>query len=65
MDIVLSERELQVIRYIASGKDTQEIADLLYIGVGRVKNIVTGILKKLQVKDRAQLVVYAIKKNLI
>ncbi|HEX3046256.1 MAG TPA: response regulator transcription factor [Bacillota bacterium] len=65
MDAVLSERELQVIRYIASGKDSQEIAELLYIGVGRVKNIVTGILKKLQVKDRAQLVIYAIKKNLI
>jgi DNA-binding NarL/FixJ family response regulator len=65
IEVALTERELQVIRYIANGKDNQEIAQLLYIGVGRVKNIVTGILKKLQIKDRAQLVVFAIKNNLI
>ncbi|HEX3045355.1 MAG TPA: response regulator transcription factor [Bacillota bacterium] len=61
----LSERELQIIRWIVEGKSSREIADILYLGEGRVKNIITELLKKLNVKDRVQLVVYAIKNNLI
>jgi DNA-binding NarL/FixJ family response regulator len=64
-EVVLSEREIEIIRYIAYGKNNQEIGQLLYLGAGRIKNIVTGIQKKLNVKDRAQLVMYAIKNNLI
>jgi DNA-binding NarL/FixJ family response regulator len=63
--IALSKRELQIIRLVTEGKENREIAKSLYLGEGRIKNIITGILKKLQVKDRTQLAVYAVKNNLV
>lgn len=64
-EVTLSNREIQIIRLVTEGKENREIAKSLYLGEGRVKNILTGILKKLQVKDRTQLAVYAIKNNLV
>jgi DNA-binding NarL/FixJ family response regulator len=50
----LSDRELDVLRLIASGKTNREIAAVLYIAEGTVKNHVTNILGKLGVRDRTQ-----------
>ncbi|MDF2613694.1 MAG: response regulator containing a CheY-like receiver domain and an DNA-binding domain [Clostridia bacterium] len=62
--VKLSERELKIIKMIAEGKTTSEIAHSLYVAEGRLRNIITEILSKLMLKDRAQIVVFAIKNNL-
>lgn len=61
----LADREREIIRYIVEGKNNREISRILYLSEGRVKNLITGILKKLGVKGRVQLVVYAVKQKLV
>jgi non-specific serine/threonine protein kinase len=55
----LTQRELEVLRMMASGRSNQEIADTLFLSVGTVKVHVTRILAKLGVKSRAAATDYA------
>ncbi len=64
-DVDLTEKELEIIKLIADGKNNKEIAADLFLAPGRVKNIITGILQKLQLKDRTQIAVFAVKKGLV
>ncbi|MBB5857724.1 response regulator [Amycolatopsis umgeniensis] len=50
----LSERELEVVRLLADGRSNREIAKTLFLAEGTVKNLVTSVLTKLQVRDRTQ-----------
>ncbi len=50
----LSERELEILSLVASGASNKEIASSLFIAEGTVKNHVTNILGKLDVRDRTQ-----------
>jgi DNA-binding NarL/FixJ family response regulator len=50
----LSERELEILAWIARGSSNKEIAGQLFIAEGTVKNHVTHILGKLGVRDRTQ-----------
>jgi DNA-binding NarL/FixJ family response regulator len=50
----LSDREREILQLIASGLSNREIADKLFITEGTVKNHVTNILGKLDVRDRTQ-----------
>jgi DNA-binding NarL/FixJ family response regulator len=65
VQVDLTEREKDIIRLIVDGKDNKEIASTLFIAEGSVKNVITGILSKLKLKDRTQLAVFAIKNNLV
>lgn len=58
---LLSEREIEILKLIVSGKTNSEIAMELNITVGTVKNHVTNLLKKTGAKDRINLILYAIK----
>ena len=53
----LTEREIEVIELIAQGLDNAEIAAELYIGEGTVRNHISAILQKLQVRNRTQIAV--------
>lgn len=55
----LTERELEVLRQIASGRNNQEIAELLVISEKTVKSHITNILSKLHLSDRTQAAVFA------
>lgn len=55
----LSVREKEILSLIAKGFSNKEIADKLFLSVGTVKNYVTNILQKLEVKDRTQAVLKA------
>ncbi len=61
----LSEREMQVLNLIASGKSTREVADELFISTKTVDTHKAHILDKLGLKNTAELVRYAIKNGLI
>lgn len=61
----LSARELEVLRLIAKGASNREIADALFLAEGTVKNYVTNILGKLEVRDRTQAALKAKESDLI
>ena len=54
-----TEREREVLRALAAGRSNREIADQLVITEGTVKNHVSNILAKLDVRDRTQAVLRA------
>lgn len=65
LDVNLTERELSIIELIVDGKSNKEIAAKIFITEGSVKNIITNILEKLNLKDRTQLAVFAVKNNIV
>ncbi|QGG47475.1 response regulator [Heliorestis convoluta] len=61
----LTERERDVLNLIAQGASNATIAGTLYISEKTVKNHITNIFRKLQVTDRTQAALYAIKSGLV
>jgi DNA-binding NarL/FixJ family response regulator len=61
----LSGRETEVLRLIANGKDNAEIAGELHISPKTVKNHISNILMKLQIENRIQAAVYAVRRGLV
>jgi DNA-binding NarL/FixJ family response regulator len=61
----LSERELDVLRLIAIGKDNAQIARDLHISPKTVKNHISNILMKLGIENRIQAAVYAVRTGLV
>lgn len=61
----ISPRELEVLQLIASGKSNREIADTLVLSEKTVKSHVSSLLSKLNLNDRTQLAIFALKNHLI
>jgi len=61
----LTVSELEVLRLVAAGYSNAEIADALYKSSGTIRNKVSTILAKLQVRDRTRAVLKAMEYNLI
>jgi DNA-binding NarL/FixJ family response regulator len=61
----LSARELQVLSLMAEGKANHEIADVLVISPSTVHNHISNILVKLQVENRVQAAVRAVRNRLV
>ena len=59
--VYITPREKEIIMLVSQGKSYQKIADILGISRGRVRNIVSEILGKLELNDRTQLALYATK----
>ena len=60
----LSDQEKMVLKLVSEGKTNREIAQLLYLGEGTVRNYVSSILSKLEVSNRAEAAAYAVAHNL-
>ncbi|NBI31198.1 response regulator [Chengkuizengella marina] len=65
MDVNLTDREISIIKHIISGMENKEIAKNLYVSEGTVKNAISKILKKLDLCNRIQLVVFVMKNDLL
>ena len=61
----LTEREMEVLRSAAQGLSNKEIADHLNISAKTVKNHIANIFSKLQVNDRTQAILLAVKRGII
>lgn len=57
-DYDISEREQEIIRLIADGLSNKEIAARLFLSEGTVRNYLSSILDKLQLRDRTQVAVF-------
>lgn len=64
-DYKLTAREKQVLRLMTDGAQNQEMAKQLFITVNTIKAHVCSILQKLEVEDRTQAVIKALKDNII
>ena len=54
----INERELRIIELIANGYSNKEIASELFLSEGTVRNYLSSILDKLQLRDRTQVAVF-------
>ncbi|MBN1201183.1 MAG: response regulator transcription factor [Anaerolineae bacterium] len=61
--VPLSPREMEILQFVTQGKSNKEIARSLGISHQTVKNHMTSILKKLDVRDRTQAAVYALRRG--
>ena len=61
----LNERELEILALLADGATNSQIAGQLHLSQGTVRNLVSSILTKLDVEDRTQAAVFALKHGLI
>ena len=61
----LTERELEVLRFVARGAQNREIARELFISENTVKNHVRNILDKLQMHSRVEAAMFAVRSHLI
>ena len=61
----ITERERDVIRLVAQGRSNHDIAQELVISEKTVKTHISNILSKLNLQDRTQLAIYAIKQGLV
>lgn len=64
-DPTLTERELDIIVGVGQGLSNKEIAVELFLSIGTVKNHISVILDKLDLRDRTQLAIYAIRHHIV
>jgi two-component system response regulator NreC len=62
---LLSDREKEVLGYIAKGYSNKEIAEQLVVSVKTIESHKGNLMEKLQMKSRPELVKYAVKKGLL
>lgn len=60
----LTQQEMHVLQLVSEGRTNRQIAEILYLGEGTVRNYVSSILSKLNVRNRAEAAAYAVEHNL-
>ena len=60
-NVELSKKELEVMEQVANGLNNKEIAATLCLSEGTVRNYISTILEKLELRDRTQLAIYYLK----
>jgi DNA-binding NarL/FixJ family response regulator len=65
VNVNLTAKELEVLQYLKEGYSNKELADLLCVTEATIKNHLSNIFAKLEVRDRIQAVLLAIRYDLI
>ncbi len=65
VEVDLTPRELEITILVGEGHTNKEISEELHLSVGTVKNHITQILQKTDLRDRTQLAIYAVKHDLM
>lgn len=55
---ILTQREIEILYLVAQGNSNKEIADTVHLSEGTVRNCISTLLSKLELRDRTQLAVY-------
>lgn len=55
---ILSDRECEILLLVAEGLNNREIAEKLYLSEGTIRNYISNMLEKLELRDRTQLAIY-------
>lgn len=63
MEYGLNDKEIEIIKLVAEGYSNKEIAISMYLSEGTIKNNVSSILTKLDLRDRTQLAIFAYKNH--
>lgn len=61
----LSEKEVNIIEAIANGFTNKEISEKLFLSEGTIKNNITSIFAKLELRDRTQIAIFAFKNGIV
>jgi DNA-binding NarL/FixJ family response regulator len=61
----LNKNELKIIQHIGQGMSNKEISDKLNFTEGTVRNYISSILKKLELRDRTQIAIFAIQSSIM
>ncbi|WP_296864397.1 response regulator transcription factor [Thermosyntropha sp.] len=64
-EVKLTKREKDILRLVAEGKNNKQIAEILMISEKTVKNHLTSIFRKLNVRDRTQAALYVLKNGIV
>lgn len=64
-DKIFTPREREITLHILSGKNKQEIADLLFLSVSTIKTYVESIYRKLGVHNKVSLILYVFKNKIV
>lgn len=65
MTFYLTDREIEVLKLLKEGLNNSEISEMLFISIHTVKAHLESIYNKLNVHNRVQAVVFALKNNII
>lgn len=65
IEIKLTGREKSILGLVVEGKENKEIAEIIHLSEGTVANLVSGMLKKFNFRNRINLAVFAVKNDLI
>lgn len=61
----LSPKEIDIVRLIANGLTNKEISNELFLSEGTIKNNISNILSKLDLRDRTQIAIFAFKNKIV
>ena len=61
----LQEKEVKIIELIANGLTNKEISEEMFLSEGTIKNNITNILSKLELRDRTQIAIFAFKNGIV
>lgn len=64
-EIHLTATEQNVLNFVVEGKSNKQIASLLMLSEGRIRNIISELFVKTNTHDRTQLAVFAVRSNLV
>ncbi|MCQ6560216.1 response regulator [Paenibacillus mendelii] len=65
VDSAITPREMDILRLVGEGRSNREISEELGLSVGTVKNHMSQLMEKLELRDRTQVAIYAIRHNVV